>query len=703
MSAAQKYTTAELAAIVGKSDRALQVRSNKESWKHSTRPGRGGGKLFSRDDLPEDIRLAISLYEAKQQAGPVASYHDPSQDIPEKARQIGIAKHTIYTAWLAYRKNKKKKKAADAAWLVAYNSGKSHPAEFELIGKVTKQALYRWGRQLKEAEGCFTALCDYRGWAQSYDPLGSIGPEAEAIFKDLYLVPERPSVALAHRSMCAILEQKSLPLPSLRSTYRFIRRYEKDHKDEVTLMRDGEKALADFVGPYITRDDSQLEVGDVLVADGHVLNFTSLHPFTGRPVRQMLIVWFDWASRMPVGWELMPAENTIAIASALQMAIKNLGKYPKVAYLDNGRAFRAKYFTDTSQSKFDGEMKGLFGRLNIAVQFAKPYRGRSKVVERFFGTMSEQCARLLPSYSGRSIADKPAHLLRNEKFHAARHDDYVPTTEQALDIWREYVGWYAQQPHRGLNGRKPIEVLAAGKGPGVDLARLDNAMMWRRTVRPRKCRFRLAGIDYESDALYGLDQEITIYYAWNDLSEIKMYATSDRRYLGVARPVEALHPMAGVLGNDLDMIKVKEANKRQASLKKRTMQLVKDAGASGESVKVLPWMRRQERAPLTVVKGKPAPKPENVKATPQQVKAIEAAKAAYLEAKARPSYDRPKFRQPYDRYSYLFNVKVFDGLPLTAADAEFMAAYEAGPEYEMHKNKFGKLLNLARIQKGETE
>ncbi len=50
-------------------------------------------------------------------------------------------------------------------------------------------------------------------------------------------------------------------------------------------MRDGEKALADKVEPYLKRDASLLEVGDVLVADGHRLNFQVINPFTGKTTR----------------------------------------------------------------------------------------------------------------------------------------------------------------------------------------------------------------------------------------------------------------------------------------------------------------------------------------------------------------------------------------------------------------------------------
>lgn len=43
--------------------------------------------------------------------------------------------------------------------------------------------------------------------------------------------------------------------------------------DKWILAREGMKALKDKVEPYIVRDASVLDVGSVLIADGHRLNF----------------------------------------------------------------------------------------------------------------------------------------------------------------------------------------------------------------------------------------------------------------------------------------------------------------------------------------------------------------------------------------------------------------------------------------------
>ena len=684
---------------MGVSPQAINKRARLESWAFSRRPGHGVGHQYRVEDLPNDVRLAISLYEAQQKTCLPASDCQDGRDIPDKAHQTGLARLGLHAAWQKYRQKAKSKKRADATFLAAYNSGHSHPDLFQILGPVSRGSLFRWNRRLNRADGDFRILCDHRGWAQASGIQGNIGPEAEQAFKDVYLTPQRPSIALAYRAMCAILEQRGLPTPSEPSTRRFINRYTAENADHVTLMRDGEKALADRIGPFIDRDDSILEVGDVLVADGHRLNFDCIHPFTGRPARMTLILWIDWASRMPLGWEIMPEENTIAIASALRMAITRLGKIPKVAYIDNGKAFRSKYFTRTSAETFQMETQGLFIRLGIQPQYSRPYQARTKIIERFFGTFDAQCARLLPTHRGSSVADKPAYLMRNEKFHRARQPQGIPSIQDTLEIFAEYVGWFSQQPHKGLDGGFPIDKFLAGQGEGVDLHQLDHTFMWRKEVRPRRCRIRLAGIDFESDALYGLDQPIIVYYAWNDLSEIQMFVKRTRQYLGVARPVRALHPVARHLGSELDLLQVQEANKRQARLKKRTMQLAREADASGSALKVLPWIGVSERV-LLDSKEPAQEEPTPVEVTDADRRANERIQREW-EARqaAAPPYERPDFYKPLDRYGYLFDLKIFQGIILLPEDAAFMAEYEAGREYrEATHRRFEQLLKLRDAQ-----
>ena len=101
--------------------------------------------------------------------------------------------------------------------------------------------------------------------------------------------------------------------------------------------------------------------------------------------------------------------------SALRNAVLNLGRIPKIVYQDNGRAFRAKYFQSCN---FDeAGFNGVYANLGIKSVFAKVRNAKAKVIERFFREFQEEFEKMMISYTGTSIQDKPARLMRGEKLH----------------------------------------------------------------------------------------------------------------------------------------------------------------------------------------------------------------------------------------------------------------------------------------------
>jgi len=163
------------------------------------------------------------------------------------------------------------------------------------------------------------------------------------------LHPNRLRIAETTRLAKLSLKKRNVPFPSSEDTLRrALQDWIKTHYDQWIFCREGEKAHNDKCLPYLERDAGLLDVGEVLVADGHTLNFQILHPFTDKPVRMTAVVWYDWASAYPAGWEIMPTEKVQCVAAGLRRAILCLGKIPTAAYLDNGKAFKAKIFTDDS-------------------------------------------------------------------------------------------------------------------------------------------------------------------------------------------------------------------------------------------------------------------------------------------------------------------------------------------------------------------
>lgn len=672
------YTTKELAKVISQTDRSVNRRAKRECWPSESRKGRGGGKVWILKGLPEDVRAAITLHEAKRD---VPALPSDNVVIPDWAHSVGMARFRVVSEWRQYvAKSKETKGKATKAFLLGVNSGLLLPTEYDVLGELSDKTLYRWDKKLRDNDDDYRILCDRRGkWSNGGKKgLGQIGSEAEKIFLGCWLTPSQPSIALAHRTTEAILAKRNQPTPSYRSFRRFAERFDAHHHDLVVLKREGEKALKDKVGPFIARNSELLSVGDVLFCDGHVLNFRCLHPVTGKPFRPTLICWFDWRSRMPVGWEIMPTEDTIAISSALHMSILTLAQYPRCVYLDNGKAFRGKYFSNVDADF--GEFNGLYARLGIAVQYSKPYEARTKIVERFFRTFDEECQRLLPSYIGNNVANKPAWMMRNEKYHAQTHNEWTPTLREASEIFRIYAHWYGQQRRKSVGYQRPLDILQGGLGDGVDVTELDRHFLFRQKITPKRCGFTIGGVRFESDALYGLNKPVMAMFSWADMSEIHLHTLEGER-LGMAQPTELLHPLAREFGDELDLQKIKEANKRQRKLKAATMEVVKAFdGEIGESaLESLPWMRR-ETVPLKAI-----PKSKSVKAEPT-IDDAEVARLEAVRAKVQPLHsatlDRPDFfTSEYERYEWCFEQAIKNGHELPDDDTSFMTAYESSEEY----------------------
>lgn len=694
----KEYTPKEIAEMVGVTRQAIQKRMKVEGWVSHKRVGRGGGKAFFLGDLPEDVQHKILAEVAKDVAmvvpavrssAPAVAPIPTNAAIPDAAHRSGLDRYRVVHEWRSQVSTSSTTKGkATEAFLLAYHSGQLMPTLYARLGRVSVPTLYKWDKTLRDNGDDYRTLCDKRGsWLKGGKKgNGQIGEEAETVFLTAWLQPNKPGLSLAYEATRAILEKRGLEVASYASFRRFAKRYDANHHDMVVLMREGEKALKDKVGPYATRNGNILAVGDCIFADGHDLNFQVLHPVTGKPCRMCLLLWFDWRSRMPVGWEIMPSESTFCISSALRMACHTLGKYPRVAYIDNGRAFTSKYFMEHSEEIDD--LTGLYARLGIAVRRSKPYEARTKIVERFFRTFDEQCQRLLSSYCGHNIDSKPAWMARNEKWHQARHSDWIPNVREAAEIFRLYVGWYAHRECRPLGkGVMPIQLLEAGRGPGIPDDDLDMAFMHTKVVQPSRCRFTLAGVEYESDVLYNLKQKIKIRYQWADLSSVKMFSM-DNHPLGDAKPVEAIHPLAKEFGNELDMLKVQEANRLQARLKRETLRQAEamGLGRDSEAIQQLPWMNG-EKEPLQLVEAGDGHGQARTgtdvgeEEISEELVAAQAAIAAELDAE-QPGYDRPAFfMTELERYEHLFKVSEVEGIELIEEDQAWKAYYEKSREY----------------------
>ena len=508
---------------------------------------------------------------------------------PEKAKQNALAKLDLIRKWQEFRRKAVNKLQADYDFVKLHNSSNSYL--FSVLGKISRGSLHRWKASLDGTEDYTRLIPNYK-YVSVNEYRTCLTDEEIKIFMSLLLHPNRICIGKAIvLTKYKLKEQGQSFIPADITFRRYAKWFKENNYDKWVLARDGEKALSDKVEPYIKRDASLLDVGDILVADGHKLAFQVINPFTGKPCRATLVGFLDWKSTALVGYEIMLEENIQCIASALRNAIINLDMIPKIVYQDNGRAFRAKYFTD---DKGFGELGfyGLYAKLGIETVFARPYNARSKVIERFFKEFQEGFEKLMPSYVGSSIINKPAYLKRNEKFHSNLHNDYIPTIEETIKMIDMWLKFKNSQPCTNAPNMTIAEVLENRKKQNIDKNLLDDLMLATEVKTIQRNGVRFLNCDYFDERLYGLRGKVLVKYNLFDLTSVKVF-TQKGEYLCTAERVTETHPMAKILGTVEDLEDYKQKIQKQQKLKRKTINSVKKL-LTNDEIKLIEARSNQE-------------------------------------------------------------------------------------------------------------
>jgi len=502
--------------------------------------------------------------------------------------------------------------------LVAYNSGIFLQDIHKKLGNVKRSTFYEWLKAFKE--GGIENLAPQKGRRGE----SKITDDEKNCLLTILRHQNRIKIGSAIRLMKYVFALKEISSPSSgRTLRRYIDQFQKEHNDYWTLCREGEKALNDKVLPYVQRDRNLLQVGEGLVADGHRLNFDVINPFTGKPCRAVMVLFLDWRSSYPLGWEIMLEETVQCIGSALRNAILTLGKIPKWLLIDNGKAFKANIF-NSSVDFGEAGIYGMFLRLGIHTHFSQPYNAQAKITERWWRIFTDWFERLMPSFRGSSIEDKPAYLKRNEKLALSAHDPWIPTIQEVNDQLHELREFYIDQPSRGLDGKTPREIFEPDKGPGINAADLTYLMMPREIKNITRNGIDLFGCYWYDEALYGLKDHVLIKYSLSDLSQI--YCFYKNEFLCILKPRAKAHPMASESGTPKDMEDVKRMIAQKRSLKSQTVKLYKLLGKKQEQ---LPWK-------------------EIIQEVPDVVETIEKIEAEKPKSKfISPFVDEPADNEPY--------------------------------------------------------
>ncbi len=620
-----------------KSTRSIRLELNKTESKYISRVVQVNGGtsyeiLFS--SLEPELQDKLRKNERKSTELVPLNYK-PQQFVSDHAKLTANYRTNIVLALIKYRNNYSTKKQADSEFLDLYNSGLYLPKAYKFIGSISLGTLHRWVRKYEKHESAECLQPNYK-YSKQGEYNSILNDEMKQILLTLLLHPSRYNYGKAIKLTKEILKKRGYEhLPCDLSFKRYAENFRKNNYAEWVLRREGMKAYHDKVEPYIERDISKIEVGDVIVADGHVLNFQVINPFTGRPTRATLVGFLDWKSTALVGYEIMMTESTQCIASALRNAIINLGLIPKVVYQDNGKAFKSRFFQNVD---FEEDLfNGVYANLNIHSVFAKPYNARAKVIERFFREFQEELEKGMPSYIGTSIEDKPAWLKRGEKLHAQWHqkltNNHIPTVSEASKYINSWIEFHNNQPCPNDRTKTIKECLNSVQKQNIDVQRLDELMMKTEGRTINKHGITFLNMHYRSEAILGIRDKVNIRYSLFDLSKINVYSTKGE-FLCVANRVQKVHPMARVLGTVKDMEEYKYQYEKQQKLKNKLVKQIKKTFPKEE---------------LQVLEIEPEPVLE--------IEQIEVEKTV-REPKLTPrekQMNKPMFESDYEKYEWLMN------------------------------------------------
>lgn len=449
--------------------------------------------------------------------------HLPLEKYSKKDIELALARYNLVKAYrLAGSNANGSKVQAKQAFVDSVCAGYLLVKEYEIIGrKLSFKTLERWNKTMRDGSNTMDDLLPKLRETSDEVTLLDIHKQ---VLKRSFLNKNEPKISEAIRMAFKVFKATGIEVPSESKCRRFLVDLTHNEAATCTLIRKGMKAMKDGLMPYIERDPDSIEFLDVLVADGHVMNFQVINPKTGKPARPTLIGWIDMRTRMIMGWEMMLTENTMAVASSLRMACINSAKMcgvegavlPRIIYVDNGKSFKNKFFNE--KIDLESQIGGLFERLKPYgledVTYAIPYNARSKVIERAWGCMAE-VERQVPTYVGINIESKPANLMRNEKLAREAYESYLsensfPTIFQAYLIVSEWINDYNSRQGSGkyLNGYSPLS-LAAEQVPTLDIAprllpghQLNFLMMHTKVGRLKRNGFNINGTWYYNAAKF---------------------------------------------------------------------------------------------------------------------------------------------------------------------------------------------------------
>lgn len=488
-------STAELIGLPGlpSTKFGLVKKAKRENWQARERQGRGGGLEYHISSLPKETQQALAIRNTNEtikslekepafQAGKVEAAKlkikeevatniaqskrleslNKSEGLTGMARDRMNAKLEIIKLWETYKKTcSETTTTAQFLFCHAYNHGQIEAPVWVrgVIEKTSQPSLMKWLKKYRQ-EGITALAGNYgnRRCSGIFHTNKALNDLAVAMLHDFpHCDARQVLMAISARRETLGLQK----LPAVKTVARFLQ----DWKDQ------NRQVHAHILSPDAWRSKYGAAFGD---SSAGITRYLQCWEMDSTPTdimlkdgRHTIIGVIDIRSRR-AKMLVSKTSKAVAVAALIRRALLDWG-VPESIKTDNGADYTSKYLVEALQA------------LEIEHLVCAPFSpDRKPFIESFFGTFNHGLLELCPGFIGHSVADRKK--IEDRKSFAQRHGEKADPIEMGFmdavqlqefcDKWAEKV--YFVEPHDGLNGKSPSEVVNAWISEGQPVRRITD-------------------------------------------------------------------------------------------------------------------------------------------------------------------------------------------------------------------------------------
>lgn len=487
---ADTLTIQQIADAIGIVKSSAVRRAKKGDWIYTKRAGRGGGRQYSLQDLPQDVQTAIlsrniatiaatnsctvralpiqhvnghatggpqtpalaaatapAVVPIKNDVGHLKNWQTQIMDARlQIIRLVEHAEPTIGVTQAIKMIVQKSRTGALPKQITDLIPAANARATSAGNPTLSQRTLMRWWGLYKNSGGDYTTLAPVTVQKNTV-PLWA---------NDFLAIHQTPQNKSPQHSLRLLAQQYSDPLttPSIGQVKTFLKKYSK-----LDINR-GRKTGSNLRGQRIhrQRDTSMFYPLDIVQVDGHSFKAAVQHPDHGRPFKPEICTVIDTVTRAVIGWSVGLAESAETVSSAISHAIVNnqdkpLGGLPLILYADKGAGNLAELNSH--------EIAGRFPRAGIDFKTGRPGNPQGRgLVERLNSSLWIPAAKELQTYSGKNMDSGVARTIYLTTQKEVRQADkeqrdikspYLITWPQFIDFCQDHVHQYNHRPHSGLD------------------------------------------------------------------------------------------------------------------------------------------------------------------------------------------------------------------------------------------------------------